>query len=103
MLLVLDGLRTEVEREQELVRVPEDARTLQLLEQLDALHGLRPTLGDVAQRDDQIDVLPLDIGERGTESDGVSVHVRDERDTHGSQLTETPYAESAGTSSGSRT
>ena len=79
---VLGLLRAEVEREQELVGVPEDARALELLQQLDALARLRTALRDVSQRDDQIRFAPLQIRERGAESDGVPVHVREESGSH---------------------
>jgi len=79
---VLGLLRAEVEREQELVGVPEDARALELLQQLDALARLRTALRDVAERDDQIRFAPLQIRERGAECDGVPVHVREESGSH---------------------
>jgi hypothetical protein len=79
---VLGLLRAEIEREQELVGVPEDARALELLQQFDALARLRAALCDVAERDDQIRLAPLEIRERSTECDGVPVHVREEGDSH---------------------
>ena len=79
---VLGLLRAEIEREQELVGVPEDARALELLQQLDALARLRPALCDVAERDDQIRLALLQIRERSTECDGVPMHVREEGDSH---------------------
>jgi hypothetical protein len=51
---------------------------------------LRSSLGDVAQRDDQVDVVTFDISECGAESDGVPVHVGEEGDPHSAELTDTP-------------
>jgi hypothetical protein len=81
----LDVLRlfgAEVERKQELVRVPEDARTAELLQQRDALARLRPSLRDVAQRDDQVGLSTLQVGKCSAERDGVAVHVGEEGDAH---------------------
>src|SRR3954470_24103809 len=47
---VLGLLRAEIEREQELVGVPEDARALELLEQFDALARLRKASQPTASR-----------------------------------------------------
>ena len=89
-LFVFHRLRPEVEREEKVVGVAEDARATELAQQVDALSRLRPTLGDVAQRDDQVDVVTLDVGECGAESDGVPVHVGEEGDPHSAELTDTP-------------
>ena len=96
---ILRLLRAEVEREQELIRVAEDAGAAELLQQLDALARLRPALRDVAERDDQIGLTILQVGEGGAEGDGVAVHVAEEGDSH----TGTPYAANAAASAGSAT
>ena len=73
----------EVERNEDVIRVPVDAPAPELLQQLDALAWLRTTLSDVAERDDQIGLATfLQIGERCPERDGVSVHVGEEGDAH---------------------
>jgi len=85
-----DPRERDLERDEKVVGVPEDARATELAQQIDALPGLRPALGDVAQRDDQVDVVTFDVGERGAESDGVRVHVGEEGDPHSAELTDTP-------------
>ena len=89
-LLVLDRLVAEIEGQDEVVRVPEDARAVELAQQLDAFERLRPSLRDVTQADDQVDVALLQIGERRTEGDCIAVHVRKECDSHPGELTGTP-------------
>ena len=101
--VVLDRLVAEVEREQEVVGVSEDARAAELAQQLDAFLRLRAALGDVTERDDQVDVVAFDVGKRSAERDGVAVHVGEERDPHSAELTGTPYAASSSTSSASGT
>ena len=80
----------EVESNQEVIRIAVDARATELLQQLDALPRLRAALRDVAERDDQIRLTGLQIGERSAEGDRVAVHVRDECDSHSEQLMGTP-------------
>ena len=58
-LLVLDRLVAEIEGQEEVVRVPEDARAVELAQQVDTFERLRPALRDVAQADDQVDVVLL--------------------------------------------
>ena len=89
-LLVLHRLVAEIEGEEEVVRVPEDARAAELAQQLDALARLRPALRNVAQADDQVDIALLQIGERCTEGDRIAVHVGKECDSHPGELTGTP-------------
>ena len=89
-LVLADRLGGDVQREQELVGVPEDAAARQLLQQLDALDRLRPALGDVAERDDQVGLYTLDVRERGAERDSVSVHVREKGHSHPAETTVTP-------------
>ena len=89
-LFVFHRLRPEIEREEKVVGVAEDAGATELAQQVDALLRLRPALGDVAERDDQVNVVALDVGERRTESNGVPVHVGDEGDPHSAELTDTP-------------
>jgi len=89
-LLVLDRLVAEIEGQKEVVRVPEDAGALELAQQLDAFERLRTTLRDVAQADDQVDVVLLQIGERRTKGDCIAVHVGKECDSHPGELTGTP-------------
>ena len=79
---VVGFLGAQVQREQELVRVAEHARAAELLEQLDALARLWPSLGDVSERNDQLGAATLQIRERSSEGDGVSVHVGEEGDAH---------------------
>ena len=90
VLLVLDRLGTDVERQEEAVRVAEHARTVELAQELDALERLRSSLRDVAERDDQVRPAVLQIGERSPESDGVAVHVGEESDAHSAQLMAAP-------------
>lgn len=89
-LLLGNRFAAEVEGNQEVVRIAVDARASELLEQLDTLPRLRASLRDVAERDDQIRLMGLQIGERGTEGDRVAVHVREEGDSHSEQLMGTP-------------
>ena len=73
----------EVERNEDVIRVPVDARAAELLQELHALAWLRSALRDVAERDDQIGLATLlQIGERCPERDSVSVHVGEEGDAH---------------------
>lgn len=73
----------EVERHENVIRIPVDARTPQLLQELDALARLRTTLRDVAERDDQVGPATFfQVGERCTERDGIAVHVGEEGDAH---------------------
>jgi hypothetical protein len=51
------------------------------LDERDRLRGERPP-GEVAAGDEQIGLLPLDLGEHRFERGGVAVHVRDCRDAH---------------------
>jgi hypothetical protein len=44
--------------------------------------GLGAALGDVAERNDDVGLEPLQIGNRGLEGDVVPVDVRDEPDSH---------------------
>ncbi len=88
-LLILDRLIAEIEGQEEVVRVPEDARAVELAQQLDAFERLRPALRDVAQAHDQVDVALLQIGERRTEGDCIAVHVGKECDSHPGELTGT--------------
>jgi len=80
--LLGDRLLPEVELDEEVVRVPVHARAAEVLQQLHALAGLRASLGDVAERDDQVRLVGLQLGERGAEGDGVAVHVGEEGDAH---------------------
>ena len=89
-LSFLDRLVAEIEGQEEVVRVPIDARAVELAEQLDAFERLRPALRDVAQADDQVDVVLLQIGERRTKGDCIAVHVGKECDSHPGELTGTP-------------
>jgi hypothetical protein len=89
-LLVFHGLRPEIEREEKVVGVAEDARATELAQQVDALLRLRPALGDVAERDDQVNVAAFDVGERSAECNCVPVHVGEEGDPHSAELTDTP-------------
>ena len=102
-LVVFHGVCSEIERNEEVVGVPVDARAAELAQQVDAFPRLRPALGDVAERDDQVDVVSLDIRERCAESDGVSVHVGEKGDPHPAELTDTPYTASSSASSASGT
>ena len=85
--LVLLRVRTQIEREEKVLGVPPDTRAPEFAQQLHALARLRSSLRDVPERDDQIGLAVLQIGERSPESDGVAVHVRDEGDAHSAQLT----------------
>lgn len=91
-ILVLDRLRlrAELESQQEVVRVAEDARARELADQVDALGRLRPALCDVAERDDQVRLPSLEIGERRSERDRVAVHVGEQGDPHWAELTGMP-------------
>lgn len=75
-------LVAEVERDEDVIRVAVDAGTRQLLQQLDALARLRPSLRDVPEGDDQVGAAILQIREGGPECDGVAVHVGEEGDAH---------------------
>lgn len=44
--------------------------------------GLGAALGDVAERNDDVGLEPLEIGNHGLEGDVVPVDVRDEPDSH---------------------
>ena len=72
----------ELERNEKVIRVPVDARTSKLLQQRNAFARLRPALGDVAERDDQVGLDVLQVGQSGAEGDGVAVHVGEEGDAH---------------------
>ena len=89
-LFVFHRLRPEIEREEKIVGVSEDAGAAELAQQVDALLRLRPALRNVAERDDQVDVVALDVGERRAERNGVPVHVGEEGDSHFAELTDTP-------------
>ena len=89
-LPVLHRLRPELEREEKVVGVAEDAGAIELTQQVDALLRLRPALRDVAERDDQVNVVALDVGERSAKRNGVPVHVGEEGDPHSAELTDTP-------------
>ena len=89
-LLVLDRLVAEVEGQEEVVRVPEHAWAVELTQQLDALERLRPALRDIAEGNDQVDVVLLQIGESRPEGDCIAVHVGEKRDSHSTELTGTP-------------
>ena len=102
-LVVFHGLCTEIERDEVVVGVPVDARAAELAQQVDTFPRLRPALGDVAERDDQVDVVSLDVGERCAERDGIPVHVGEEGDPHSAELTDTPYTASSSASSASGT
>ena len=80
---------------------PYDTFLTERLARMQAEHPewLRPALRDVPERDDQIRLVVLQVGERGAERDGVSVHVGEEGDPH----IATPYAERATATSGSGT
>jgi hypothetical protein len=88
--LLVDRLRVDVEGQQEFVGVSEDTGAAELLEELDALDWLRPTLGDVAERNDQVRLYVLDVRDRGAERDAVPVHVGEEGDSHAAEITGTP-------------
>ena len=76
-------LVAEVERDEEVIRVPVDAWAAELLQQLDALARLRASLRDVPEREDQVRLTTrLQIGEGGAERDRVPVHVGEEGDAH---------------------
>lgn len=79
---VLGLLGAEVERQQELIRVAEHARTADLAQEIDAFAWLRASLRDVAEGDDQVGIVVLQIDERGAKCDGVAVHVGEESDAH---------------------
>src|ERR671936_612782 len=81
-LLLGHLLVAEVERNEEVVGVAVDARTAELAQEVDALDRLRAALRDVAERDDQVGLEPLQVAERRAKCDGVAVHVRDEGDAH---------------------
>lgn len=88
-ILVVDRLRlrAEVEGQQEVIRVAEDARALELAQEVDALGRLRAALRDVAEGDDQARLPTLKVRKSGAERDRVAVHVRDEGDAHEGELT----------------
>jgi hypothetical protein len=86
LLLVLDLLMAKVEGEQEFLSVPQHTWAPQLTKELNALDGLGPALGDVAERDDQVRLFSREVHERGAEGNGVSVHVGEERHSHGREL-----------------
>ena len=63
------------------VPVAEDHRAAELADALEALVRLRPE-ADVAQADDAVDLVALEVGEDGVERKEVAVDVRDEADAH---------------------
>ena len=81
----------EVQGYENVVGVPVHARTPELLQELHAFARLRATLRDVAECDDQIGLISLQIRECFAERNGISVHVGEEGDAH----TGTLYAASA--------
>jgi len=90
LLRIVDGLRPKIERQEELVRVAEHARAVELAQQLDAFARLRTALRNVAEGDDQVWFAILQIGEGSTEREGVAVHVGEECDPHSGQLMAAP-------------
>jgi len=75
-------LRTRVRVEQEGVGVAHHGQGSCVADELEALDGLRPALGDVAEGDDRVGVAQGDVVERRAQPDGVPVRVRDERDAY---------------------
>ena len=76
-------LVAEVELDENAIRVAVHAGAAEPLQQLDTFAWLRPSLCDVAERDDQVGLATfLQIGERRTEGNGVAVHVGEEGDAH---------------------
>jgi hypothetical protein len=59
-----------------------DQSTVVHQEPLEALGRLRATLRVVAETDDVVDRLRLEVGQHGVERDGVPVDVGEERDAH---------------------
>ena len=89
-LLLRHFLAPEVEGDEEVVGIAVDARAVELAQKVDALERLRAALGDVAERDDQVGPLTLQIVEDGAKRNGVAVHVGDKRDPHSAELMSTP-------------
>ena len=89
-LLLRDLLLTKVQGDEEVVGVAVDAGTPELAQEIDAFERLRSALGDVAERDDQVGLVTLQVGERSAEADRVAVHVGDECDPHSPDSTGTP-------------
>ena len=73
------GRREAVDRPR--VPVAEDDRAAELPDAVEALVRLRPE-ADVAEADDPVDLLLLEVGEDGVEREQVAVDVRDEADAH---------------------
>ena len=90
VLLVFHRVGAEIEGEEKVVGVAEDTRATEPAQQVDALLRLRTALGDVAERDDQVDVVARDVGERSAERNCIPVHVGEEGDSHSAELTDTP-------------
>lgn len=90
LLLVVDLLGAEIERDKKVVGVSAGALTTELTEKLHALTRLRSALGDVAQRDDQVDVLAFNVRERSSERNRIAVHIREEGGSHPAELMGTP-------------
>jgi hypothetical protein len=57
-------------------------RTAEVADAVDAVFGLRPALGEVAEIDEPIDLGALELGDHGVEADAVPVDVREETDAH---------------------
>jgi hypothetical protein len=73
-------LLRRVRIEQERVRVPQHDACPGAAKEVEALGGLRPALGHVAERHDRVDVAAGDVVERRTQPDGVAMRVGDQRD-----------------------
>jgi hypothetical protein len=71
-----------VERQEEVVGVAVDGRTAELPDELQALRGLRPALGVVAEADHCVVVLLGKVVQHRAERDPVPVDVREEGDSH---------------------
>ena len=80
--LLLAGLRIEHEG----VRVAEHDRAVESAQRCDDLGRLGAALDGVAETDDLIDRLALEVGDHRLERDRVAVHVGDERGPHRARL-----------------
>jgi hypothetical protein len=69
------GLVARVQCEQKVVGVAHHGRALEIAKPLQALRRLRASLRVVAEADDVVNVLPVEVGEEGVERDRVSVNV----------------------------
>src|SRR5512132_111214 len=74
--------RTRIEGEEEMVGVAHHRRTVELAQELEAFGRLRAALCVVAEADDSVDVLLLEVGQHCAERDAVPVDVREQGDAH---------------------